>query len=384
MRIGIDASRAAKKQKTGTETYSYYLIRELIKLDQQNEYILYTNKKLPNELRQYFGAHVKEKIVSGTFLWSQLALPRAAYKDQLDVLFVPSHVLPKGYKGKSVLTIHGLEYEQYGLGYRWLQKAYLRWTTTYGAKQTTRIITPSTETKKLLGEMYGADLEKITVIPHGSTAQEIEKRSLVNESVSSSEKNSSSVEILSSSRKQGSHKGEEYFLFVGSLEPRKNLETLLKAFVQFKEAGFPEKLIVAGRKTDFFSALFEMLVPEENQKDVEVLGYVDDEEYICLLKNAKALILPSLAEGFGMPVLDAAQYGVPVIGSDHGFFADFYLDSVLRLQDEGSTDELFQKMQLASKEAIDAVYFEKKKKKAEELTWERAARKTLDILSTVN
>lgn len=370
MKIGIDASRAAKKQKTGTETYSYYLIRELIKLDQLNEYVLYTNEKLPDELRQYFGSHVKDKIVSGKLLWSQLALSRAARKDNLDVLFVPSHVLPKSYKGKTVLTIHGLEYEQYGLGYRWFQKAYLRWTTKYGVEQATRVIAPSTETKTLLGEMYGADLEKITVIPHGSTAQEIEKSSVVNESA------------LSSSRKRRSHEDEEYFLFVGSLELRKNLETLLKAFVQFKEAGFPEKLVIAGRKTDLFSALFEMLVPEEKQQDIEVLGYVDDAEYACLLKNAKALILPSFAEGFGMPVLDAAQYGVPVIGSDHGFFADFYSDSVLKLQDEKSTDELFQKMQIISKDAIDVGYFEDRKIKAGELTWERVARNILDILKT--
>lgn len=358
MKIGIDASRAAKKQKTGTETYSYYLIRELIKNDQQNEYFLYTNKKLPDELRQYFGSHVKEKIVPGRVLWSQRALPKAAKFDALDVLFVPSHVLPKKYKGKAVLTIHGLEYEQMSLGYSFFQKMYTRWTTKYGARQAERVIVPSNETKELLEKMYHVSSENISVVEHGSTAQEIEKRQSVH----------------------CDKRDDDYFLFVGSLEPRKNLETLLKAFVQFKEAGFSEKLIIAGRKSDFFFQLFEQIVPKDARSGIEILGYVNDEEYVCLLKNAKALILPSFAEGFGMPVLDAAQFGVPVIGSNHGFFADFYSDSILGLQAEGLADELFQKMELVSKGVLDRVYFENKKTKAKELTWKRAAQKTQEVL----
>lgn len=362
MKIGIDASRAAKKQRTGTETYSYYLIRELLRLDQSNEYNLYTQEKLPDEIRQYFRDGVEEKVIPGKFLWSQITLPRAAKKDALDVLFVPSHVLPKRYSGKTVLTIHGLEYEQYSLGYSFFQKKYLEWTTSYGAKNATRILTPSTETKNLLGQYYGVDQDKIMVIPHGGNALEIEKSSAI-----SCEGDSG-----------------DYFLFIGSLEPRKNLEVLLKAFVLYKKSGGQKELVIVGRSSQFFDALLDLLMPGSEQKGVDVKGYVSDEEYVCVLKNASALILPSFAEGFGMPVLDAAQYGVPVIGSRHGFFKDFFNGSELQLIDESSEEELMKKMEYVMSGRLDAQKMILEKEKAQKLTWELCARNTLEVLKNTN
>lgn len=359
MKIGIDASRAAKKQRTGTETYSYYLIRELLRLDQSNVYILYTQEKLPDEIRQHFRDGVEERVISGTFLWSQVALPRAAKKDALDVLFVPSHVLPRRYSGKTVLTIHGLEYEQYSLGYSFFQKKYLQWTTAYGAKKASKVITPSSETKNLLGQYYGIDQDKIMVIPHGGNTLEIEKSA----AISCEESN------------------DDYFLFIGSLEPRKNLEVLLKAYVLYVETGGQKKLIIAGRRSQFFDALLELLMPGTEQKGVDVKGYISNKEYVCLLKNASALILPSFAEGFGMPVLDAAQYGIPVIGSRHGFSADFFADSILMLEDEKNEIELFEKITLVSNGQVDQGYLKNKKELAVKYTWEKNAREMFEMIT---
>lgn len=162
MRIGIDASRAFGSQKTGTERYSYEIITRLLKLPEisKHEVILYTkeNIKLP-------------------FLWTQIGLAYRTWVDKLDVLWVPAHTLPilrppsqmlwRGKHLKTVVTIHGIEYEWLPAYENWLQRWYLPLSTKYACWAANKIIAVSEFTKKQLVERLGADPKKIEVVYEG-------------------------------------------------------------------------------------------------------------------------------------------------------------------------------------------------------------------------
>ena len=151
MRIGIDASRAFGRDRTGTENYSYEIITRMLKLPQakKHTWILYTkeNIKLP-------------------YLWTQVGLAYKTWTDNLDVLWVPAHTLPVLARPglAKVVTIHGIEYEWLPAYENWLQRWYLPLSTQYAVMSASRIIAVSQFTKKQLVERLGADPKKITVI----------------------------------------------------------------------------------------------------------------------------------------------------------------------------------------------------------------------------
>ena len=158
MRIGIDASRAFGQQKTGTESYSYELITQLLKLPEakNHTWILYTkeNIKLP-------------------YLWTQLGLAYRTWTDNLDVLWVPAHTLPIFARPglKKVVTIHGIEYEWLPAYENWLQRWYLPLSTQYAVMSANKIIAVSEFTKQQLINRLNADADKISVIHEGINYQ---------------------------------------------------------------------------------------------------------------------------------------------------------------------------------------------------------------------
>ncbi|MBU1119423.1 glycosyltransferase family 4 protein [Patescibacteria group bacterium] len=359
MVIGIDASRAAKKKRTGTENYSYYLILHLLQLPTEARFVLYTKEKLPHELRCLLSDRKLERIVKGRFLWSQGALARAARSDKLDILFVPSHIVPFLYRRKTVVTVHGLEYEKTTDGYSFLDRLYMRLTTRFGARHSKSVIVPSEHTKKDLESFYGVPQKKVSVIRHGSIAQEIEQAGA---SLSCFEKK------------------RPYFFFIGRLEERKNIKRLLRAFFEIKKeiAYVNVQLILAGSKTDYFlRECSDLIESSKYASDVVARGYVSDKEYYCYLKKATALVFPSLFEGFGMPVLDAQYLGVPVVTSKNSpmeeicerkcaLVAPFDIKSIK----DGMKKVLDGKVYHNENGRRDALLF----------SWNEAAKETLDVL----
>jgi len=216
MTIGIDVSRASLSQKTGTERYSYYLIKYLALLDKKNQYLLYTNR--PFIVDFYLPKNFKIKILSQIRLWSLVRLSLEMILARPDVLFIPAHILPFFYPKKTVVTIHGLEYEYFPWVYSFLQRLYLRWSTKRAINRAKKIIAISETTKKDLIKFYQASEDQIIVIPLG-----IEPFVL--------DKNKSSL-IL---KKYLGIKNSPYLLFLGRLEERKNLTRLISAFIKIKK-----------------------------------------------------------------------------------------------------------------------------------------------------
>ncbi len=170
MRIGIDASRAFVPNRTGTEEYSWRIIKHILALPEarKHTWVLYTRGVIPSEVEgslRLAGAAVGMTIrrINMPFLWTQVGLAGRTWLDGLDVLWVPAHTLPVLRKPglKTVVTIHGIEYEWLPAYENALQKWYLPWSTVYAVSSATKVIAVSEFTKRQLVERLGADERKI-------------------------------------------------------------------------------------------------------------------------------------------------------------------------------------------------------------------------------
>ena len=336
MRIGIDASRAFGRDRTGTENYSYEIITRMLKLPQakKHTWILYTkeNIKLP-------------------YLWTQVGLAYKTWTDNLDVLWVPAHTLPVLARPglAKVVTIHGIEYEWLPAYENWLQRWYLPLSTQYAVMSASRIIAVSQFTKKQLVERLGADPKKITVIHEGISYKDINRQS----------------NIL-----------YRYGLFVGTIQPRKNLVRLIKAFCKLKIVNC--KLVICGKLGWNYQ---EVLDEAKKNKNIIIKGYVSDEDRNTLLKNAMFYVQPSITEGFGLPVLEAMSAGIPVISSNGGALPEVVGDAGLLFNPFDQLDLLAKLTKIISNPKLRKKLMTKGHLRTRQFSWEKAARETYNILT---
>lgn len=394
MIIGIDASRAFVEEKTGTENYAYQIIKHLIKLDKKNTYKLYVRKKLSDEQLSAFG-RVSVAPLNFPRFWTQLGLAWEIIKKPPDVLFVPAHTLPFlakiiRPKVKMVVTIHDLGYEYLPEYHQFPQKIYLNWSTVMAAKSADKIIAVSNHTKNDIINKLGINPEKIEAVYEGHDVK-IKNRPATGEVKLKIDK--------------------PYILFVGTVQPRKNLAKLIEAFSLLKReisnglerAGFERprqlafyhyliglaertwltnlSLVVAGKSGWHDEEIYRAPEKFGVADKVKFLGYVSEEEKNFLYKNAECLALPSLFEGFGLPVLEAMSFGLPVVVSRVSSLpevagkAGIYVepDSALSIR-----DGLMKALSLNKKQR--RLLAGRLKKQAGKFSWAKAAKETLKVL----
>ncbi|MCK5122668.1 MAG: glycosyltransferase, partial [Candidatus Pacebacteria bacterium] len=223
MNIGIDASRAFEKEKTGIEEYSYQLIKNLAMMDLKSHQIfLYARKNLVIDFD--LPSNFKLKIISPNKFWTQIGLASEMMKNKPDVLFVPAYAVPQVHPSKTVVTIHGLEYKYFPECYSLKERMILEINTKLSIKLASKIIVPSENTKKDLIKFYGVEEGKINVVYHGVNSN-------WSKGFSPKVKQNNLVQIRAEAL---TPKIEFNVLFLGRLEKRKNIVNLVKAFELFK------------------------------------------------------------------------------------------------------------------------------------------------------
>lgn len=302
MRIGIDASRAFLKRRTGIEEYSYRVIEHLRDEIPNESVILYVQKKLtfsagrPCFVQPAIDFTLPESWqVKGLWaprFWTQIRLSLEMIFFPVDVLFVPAHTVPLFHPRRTIVTIHGLEYEFSPESYGFFAQLYMRYSIRYSVLMAKKVIAVSENTKRDLIRLYGVAEEKIRVIYEGYSRTDTD-------------------------RKPTTGLGQPYFFFVGRLETRKNIIRMIEAFEYFKQTtGLPHQLVLAGKPGYGYQAIHDRVISSQFRPDIRETGYVADRERWQLLMGAEAFLFPSLYEGFGLPVIDAQSIGVPVITSD--------------------------------------------------------------------
>ena len=370
MIIGIDASRANKEKKTGTEWYSYFLIQELKKIDQKNNYLLYTNSPLKNGLEECPN-NFSEKLLSWPplRLWTQIRLSYEMSKRPTDLLFVPAHALPLIHPKKSIVTIHDIGYERFPKLYRKIDIWYHRFVVKFAAKYASKIITISEFSKKEICDFYKIPKEKVKVIYNGFDKRDYKVIS---------DKTAISKEL------QKYKINQPYLFFIGRLEEKKNINNLLLAFEKFLYHKPNYQLVLVGRPGFGYEKFLKTIAEKKLESKVIMLGWLEQKEIPLLLSGAEIFVFPSLYEGFGIPVLEAMASGVPVCCSNAASLPEVAGDSAL-LFDPHSVDDIYGKLLYLSNNKL--LQFNLKQKGLERVkffSWEKCAKETLEVFENEN
>jgi glycosyltransferase involved in cell wall biosynthesis len=361
MRIGIDWSRAQKKNKTGTEWYSFYLIKTLHTFQISDEIILYSPQDIPSE---YNINKFKVNILKWPFvyLWTHIRLSWEMLTNPPDVLFVPAHSVPLIHRQRTIVTIHDLGFLHFPEIYKPLARWYHRISAWWSITKSKKIITISEFTKQDILNYYHIPAEKVTVIPLA-----------VN--ISDMQINYKDESILA---KYNIHK--PYFLFVGRIEKKKNIQTLLAAWQEFKKNNTGYQLVLIG-PDGYGTEIFNTQI--KNDCDILKIGYVSEYDKTLLLRQAIAFIFPSLFEGFGMPLLEAFAAHCPVLCARSTALPEVGADACLYFTPTDFKELVKSMEQIIHDNVLRDKLIIAGSRRLNDFSWEKTAQKTLSILSKI-
>jgi glycosyltransferase involved in cell wall biosynthesis len=285
-----------------------------------------------------------------------------------DLLFVPAHVLPPIHPDRTLVTIHDLGYLSFPRTHPWQQRLYLELSSRWNAHAAAHVLTDSRATKADLLTHYGIAPEKVTVAYPGT------------------EKSLSPVhdaDIVKGTKGRYDISGD-YFLYLGTLQPRKNLRRLVEAFahVAVHHASGPIQLVLAGKRGWLCKELFELIEQRGLEQQVRLPGYVAQEDKATLLSGAIAFVFPSLHEGFGLPVLEAQACGCPVITSNTSSLPEVAGDAAL-LVDPRDSAAIAEAMQhLAGNQRLRSELVERGFANVARFSWRRCAETVMKVIET--
>ncbi|MBB3397903.1 glycosyltransferase family 1 protein [Rhizobium sp. BK060] len=298
MKIGVDA-RNLVTSMTGIGRYVLEMSRHLALLGHQVH--LYLPEAPYGNLKELSGTKLRISRFPGgirRMIWAQTELPRLAAKDKLDVFWGPAHRLPFVLDRRiaRVITIHDLVWRDMPATMQWQTWLADRWLMKPGVSVADEIVTDSTATATNLKDQFPRCAHKVNVIFPGLTA------------IGGTEF-STDISRLGIDR--------PYILFVGTLEPRKNLLRLLQAYASLPESTRQQYLLVlAGGHGWRLGDLKKHIASLQIEPQVRLTGYVSDDDLAMLYSNARLLAMPSLYEGFGFPLIEANARGIPTLTSN--------------------------------------------------------------------
>ena len=366
--IGVDASRSVAVQPTGTELYSRYLIEALLATAPDRFFFrLYFNQPPQSQRNAWQSAISNQqsvisnqrsaiRVIPFPRLWTHLRLSLEMIQGRPDLLFVPAHVLPAIHPRRSVVTVHDLGYVYFPEAHPPRQRWYLDTTTRWQARTGAHLIADSAATKRDLIEQYRTRPTRITVAypgldPHVYRVDDPEEIARVK----------AKYQIAS-----------EYVIYLGTLQPRKNLARLIAAFLQLPTSNL--HLLLAG-KPGWYS---DQLLQQANER-VNFIGYVDAADKNALLSSAAAFAFPSLYEGFGFPVLEAMACGTPVLCSNTSSLPEVGGDAALQV-DPLSVDDISRGLrEIVSNEGLRRTLIERGYEQIKRFTWQACAETVLAV-----
>ncbi|HRL14029.1 MAG TPA: glycosyltransferase family 1 protein [Aggregatilineales bacterium] len=351
MRIAIDASRTTVARVTGTEQYAIALIRALIRLnDGSHNFTLYFRDAPPPDLFPD-DPHVTQRVIPWRRAWTHLRFAAALWADRPDVTFVPAHTLPFVFPGRAVVTVHDLGYRVFPRAHKTRDRLYLDLTTRFSAWRATRVLADSQATAHDLTRFYGTPADKIHVVYPGVEPLP-----------------AGDVEAVRARYRLPAR----YFLFLGTLQPRKNIARIVQAYATYREAhGGDVGLVLAGGQGWLYDEAWTAGVD-----GVTLTGYVDDADRGALYAGAEALVFPSLYEGFGFPVLEALHAGTPVIASSTSSLPELVGDAGL-LVDPLDVAAIARAMAAVKPDVVHG------QAQAARFTWDAAGRAVLDVFAEI-
>jgi len=382
-------------ESAGIGHYTYYLVKHLLKEDRTNEYVLFWDKDASKRIRQEIaGGNPRVSFRNFPFqalkrclpfIYGHMVISAMFERSRLDLLHAPANALPLFYTKPAVITVHDLSIYDHP---EWFPSQYQgalsfseRVVVPYSVKKAKRIIAVSGQTKKDLVRIFKLKEDKIDVVyegaepPGAGVADQSKARRFLSE-----------LNLVPG----------RYFLFLGNIEPRKNVAAAVRAFARFVGADFARyqdlDLIIAGRRGWKYGPVFQAMSEANSdlaaaavaagltpREQIRYIGYLSHEAKTAVIGNATAFVFPSLYEGFGLPVIEAMSLGVPVITSDRASLPEICGSAAVLVDPEKDEDIASAMRRVIDDHIFSAELRQKALRRAADFSWQQTVRETIRV-----
>ncbi len=370
--FAIDASSANKEKKSGVEMYAFQLIQNMKKhtLEEHGRVVLYSPTKLEGVLSELpNGWESRVLHWSLPFAWMQGRVSWELFRRAPDVLFVPSQGLPRG-KTKLLTTIHDVGFRRLPNLYDVQSRKRLERVAKRSVKKASHLMTVSAFSKSEIESFYHTAPDRISVT-HLAADTSVYRR------LSRAE-----IDLVLQRNRIGQH----FFLYVGRLDQKKNIETIIRAFDQFKMdrgVGDPYELVLVGEQGFGFASMKNWIDRSAAREQIRVLGYLPDADVAALMNAATAFLFPSWYEGFGIPNVEAMSCGTPLIVSDIPVHREVIGDAALFVPPEDPKEWVRAMKQLAENSLLQEQLRQKGSLRSVQFDWKKTAEETWKVLKSV-
>jgi glycosyltransferase involved in cell wall biosynthesis len=374
MRIGINF-QTIDKYISGVEYYSLGLLNGLLRIDTRNAYVVYTNQ--PSLVKEHVPPsknltivnvkHLKTRI--SRIFWEHTQLPRFVVRHELDVLHCPSYICPL-YKTSVpyVVTVHDTIAIDRPQWCKQTNSLYFNLFMKPAVKKASCVISVSRCTADDLKRNFNLPGSKVRIIYSG-------------------------IDSIFKASKDSSHCSEvrmrynlpkRYILYVGNIEPKKNIWTLLCVQKKLQEQGLPHKLVIAGKRSWGTRVELDEISKEITSNNVVWAGYVDRSDLPCVYQMADVFVFPSLYEGFGFPPLESMACGTPVISTRNGALNETVRDAALTVEPHSIQRITQAVISMITDSSLRERHIHMGLKQSSLFDWERTAEETLSVYEEVS
>ena len=371
MRIGIDAT-AVPPKPMGAGLYIIYLVREIANLESDFEFVVFAQDYLRPFFADIDNPRVKIRWVGNMhpgirLVWEQIRFPVLIRGEELDLLHSPHYTMPLSKPVKEIVTFHDLIFLIYPELHTRAKRVFFPWMMRRSARKADLIITDSDSTKRDAAKLLGVDLKKMVTVPLGY--QEIFKPI-------------HDKHVLQSIKKQYKVP-DKFILYVGAIEPRKNVPLLLRVYKRIVEQGYPHHLVIPGKMGWMVKQVIPLIKELGIEESVNLMGYVPYVDLPAIYNLADLFVYPSVYEGFGLPPLEAMACGTPVITSNISSMPEVVGDAAI-LVPPNDEDALYESIiHLLADSDYRKELRTKGLKRATQFTWKHTAQKTLALYQEV-
>lgn len=358
LRIAVDA-RSVTDARTGIGSYIVNLIDSLKKIDSSGSYFFFTSY-----LRHRLKKIPVISIISRAFffLYDNFFFPFELLLRRVDVYHSPAFILPLiNFNYKKIITIADLGFYVYGRAFskKW-HSIHLKFMLPISVRKADKIIAISDSTKKQIIEIFKVPEEKVITIYLGVSSKYkiIEDKRFID------------AVLLKYNIKK------PFILFVGNMDPRKNLKRLIPAFRDAKKEKNNLQLVIVGARGELFQ---KDMLEEIERGDIILTGYITEEENICLYNAASVFVFPSLYEGFGLPIIEAMACGTPVVTSNVYSMPEIAGDAAITVNPEKISEITAAILKITGDDSLRKSLIEKGLQRAKLFNWEKTAGATLEV-----
>ncbi len=366
--VGLDGDTLGRK-RTGDESYLASLMRAIGRVDGENDYVVYVRDAESVQPTFPELSHFRFRAVKPSSIWLRFpfSFPVVLRRDPVDLLHV-QYFVPPASKSPVVLTVHDISFAVHPGFFTRKDRLLLGTLVPWSLRRADRIITDAEFTKGEMVRTYGLDPTQIEVIP---LAADPRYRPLDREHCR---------RVVAERHDTGGG----FMLYVGTLQPRKNVATLIRAYSMFrKQTRLPHKLVIVGKAKYKFDSVFDAIRDSGYEDDIVFSGFVDDADLPVYYNAADVFVFPSRYEGFGLPPLEAMACGTPVIASNASCIPEVVGDAAVLVDPDDVSGFAGAMASVLGDPSVAVEMRDKGAARAGSFSWDRTARETIDVYRDV-